>query len=44
MHMHVCSRVRTCVSHVYTFVCVRKHVRFNWTRVCVPGEHVYVIR
>ena len=53
---HMCLRVHICVFHVYTYVCSRvhlcvfhvytfgTHVRSNWTRVCVPGEHMFVNR
>ena len=34
---HLCSRVHTCV-HVYTLA------GLNWTRVCVSGEYMIVIR
>ena len=41
----VCSHVRICVSHVYTYVCSSVHTCvFQWARVCVPGEHMFVFR
>ena len=45
VHTHVCSFVHICVFHVYTLVCSRVHaVCSNWTRVCVSGEYMFVIR
>ena len=45
-HVRVCLlRVHFFCIHVHT-LCVHAcaHVRSNWTRVCVPGGHMFVIR
>ena len=53
---HVCYQMNTCVcvcsTCTFLYVCSRHtlcvractHVRSNWTRVCVPGGHMFVIR
>ena len=38
VYTYVCSSVHICVLHVYTHVCSYQ------TRVCVPGEHMFVVR
>ena len=47
LHVCTCVCVHVCAfaSATCTHMCVHVYTRvFQWTRVCVPGEHMFVFR